>query len=174
MFQSQFIAEHCLKIYKIKMKIQLTILAICVVAIFALPERRSDEETQNAIRQNYRDGMELQNGSQASADGDRLTDPVENSISSNETFDEKNKNNSVRRQHNRRRWSNRRNVTDSTHKGCRHRLSHIYDSLKIRDENQMPVESSDCGRKHHRHHKNKTTTTVPTTTTTTPSSEFEE
>lgn len=185
MYHTQFTAEHCLKhIYKNRMKIQLIILVVCVVAICALPERSNDEETQNARLQNYREErMELQNDNQESADGDQLMDNnlVENSISANGTTTEKNKSNCARRQRNenRRRWSNhgeewrRRNITDSNHRGCRHRLSHVYDSLKIRDENQIHVENSEIER-HHQQHHHKTTTTIPTTTPSTPSSAFEE
>lgn len=166
------------------MKIQLIILVVCVVAICALPERSSDEETQSARLQNYRDGrMELQKDNQESANQLMDNNLVENSISAKGTTTDKNKSNCARRQRNenRRRWSNhgeesrRRNITDSNHKGCRHRLSNIYDSLKIRDENQIHAVTSEIERHHHHHHhKNKTTTTIPTTTASTPASAFEE
>lgn len=149
------------------MKILLfTVLIVCVVAIFALPQRSSDVGTQGTEQQLFKDGTELENDNQ---DDDSIDNSlVDNSISSNGTTTRRHKYNCGRRQQNGHDdESHGTNTTNSNQKRCRHRLSHVYDSLKL-----TPIASSDDERKHfrdhhhrdhHHHHKNRTTAT-PTTT----------
>lgn len=158
------------------MKIHLTFVVICVVAIFALPQQRStDEVTQNGRHQLNKDGIEPEHDDQELVNGDQsINNLIDDSLSSNETTTTRKKPKCGRRHH----IINIGNITDSNQKRCRHRLSHLVDSLGLdrQNENQVSAENSDSERKkhhrhhhhrHHHHHKNKTSTTLPTSTAST-------
>lgn len=182
----------------IKMKIQLTFLIVCVVAIFALPERSSSGNSRNELTEEKEQGTDIQilsNGSVDADDEDSQSDVLDetNALSpSNETSTEKSRCDWIRRRHNRRNWLRRgqvegnRNRTELTNNG-EETIRHPYSVWQERQALNSERNSEAGGiysahhrhhhRHHHHHHRNRTTTTTPATTTTpssiNPSSEIE-
>lgn len=166
------------------MKTQFVFLAVCVIAAFALPERRGSTDNTSEKGQRNNEEMEILNENDGAA-SDESMDNTENSISSNETTTEKNRSDCLRRRHNgsKRRWlkyggeRRRHNSTELNDKERRFQIMHttIWQEKQhgpirpIHDGDNSHVETRHHRHHHHHHHhhKNRTTTTPPPTTTTT-------
>lgn len=157
------------------MRSEFIILAICVVASFALPESRFVKREIEVKNDN-------QEGSVTNADAESIDNLVDNAISSNETTTEKNRCNCIRRKQaeNQRRWHNfgeerrHENSTEVNSEEGRHPFNHT--SIWQEKQYSPMARHHRHHYRHHHHHKNRTTTTPPLTTTTSspPLSEIEE
>jgi len=146
------------------MKIQIILLTVCVVAIFALPKGSGDEENQNEREQHYR-GERPNENPLSNAD-----ESIHNLILLNETATEKSRHIWVRHE-NRRHWLkrgdgeewHRRNNSIINEEEQAHQA--LTQEIEEKQDSPMLDENSQIERKHyrrHHHHKNRTTTTTPT------------